>query len=120
VRGARESASVQSEVLAHDCACGVRGDDLMPEISGGSEPPNLRKPVSEMVGEMCPYPAPATHEGPAKQGLFSTGGQARGRTFYLSFYPLHLLKLRVSRFSLQLGNGVALTLAQPACTGLYI
>jgi hypothetical protein len=51
------------------------GTRAVPEGSVRFQPPNLHKTIGEAVGEMCPYPAPATQKGPGNRAflLWITG-----------------------------------------------
>jgi len=65
----------------------VRGESPQAEDSRRFQPPNLGEAVRDAVGEMCPYPAPATEKGPAKQGLSFALLHTRERVLYPFLYP---------------------------------
>jgi hypothetical protein len=45
-------------------ACGVHGDETEAEESGRFQAPNLGETVRDLVGEMCPNPAPLLPKAP--------------------------------------------------------
>src|SRR6266581_310219 len=55
------------------CACGVRAERPRAHDSLRFQRPNLGKAVRDVVGEMCPNPAPATEERPASENLSLSG-----------------------------------------------
>jgi hypothetical protein len=89
VRFSQSQCARLVEVLAHVCACGVRGEE--PEAKGSRrfQPQNLGKAVRDAVGEMCPDSSPATHEEPATAGSTFAGLATREPTLHPSLHPLH-------------------------------